>query len=342
MAWSSRKVVLASSTVVDANATSNSDLWWALKGGGANFGIVTAFDIETVPNSEVWYELLLFAPNQTEALLAASMEYAAAAEEDPNAGLIFTITPSATVLGFVYAKPVVRPAVFDAFLRNDDGNLTPLAPYINSSISSLVEMHDAFASLAPATKARYMILSVAHEWDLPTMKKGYTTFLDLSSRVAAEFNTTMTLGVQPWTRSAVRRGIETDGNPLGLKDLPQNCKTLPRQTLYPNTYPVMTRGTDILVINEIGAHTIIQWTNSAYDAAALDAIETLGASIKAASGKANKSLPLIFMNDANHAQQVISGYGTENVARLREISQLYDPLQVFQKLQFGGFLLPEI
>lgn len=216
--------MLANATIVNANATSNSDLWWALKGGGANFGVVTAFDIETVPNSEVWYEVLLFAPSQTQALLAASVEYAAAAEDDPNAGLIFTITPSATVLGLVYAKPVVRPPVFEAFIGNRDGELTPLASYINSTISSWVEMHDAFASLGPATTAKYMILSVAHEWDLPTMKEGYATFLGLSSRVAAQFNATMTLGVQPWTRSAVRRGVETGGNPLGLKDVSQNCK----------------------------------------------------------------------------------------------------------------------
>lgn len=217
-------MVLANATIVNANATSNPDLWWALKGGGANFGVVSAFDIETVGNSEVWYEVLLFAPSQTEDLLAASVEYAAAAENDPNAGLIFTITPSATVLGLVYAKPVVRPAVFEAFLANSDGKLTPLASYINSTISSLVEMHEAFSSLGPVTTANYMILSVAHEWDLPTMKEGYAKFLDLSSRVASQFNATMTLGVQPWTRSAVRRGVETGGNPLGLKDVSQNCK----------------------------------------------------------------------------------------------------------------------
>lgn len=32
------KVVLANGSLVNANATSNSDLWWALKGGGNNFG----------------------------------------------------------------------------------------------------------------------------------------------------------------------------------------------------------------------------------------------------------------------------------------------------------------
>lgn len=43
------EVVLASGEIVNANATANSDLWRALKGGGANFGIVTRFDIEAFP-----------------------------------------------------------------------------------------------------------------------------------------------------------------------------------------------------------------------------------------------------------------------------------------------------
>jgi hypothetical protein len=52
---------------------------------------------------------------------------------------------------------------------------------------------------------------------LATLEEGYAAFLDLSSRMAAQFNATMSFGVQPWTSSAVRRGIETGGNPLGLK-----------------------------------------------------------------------------------------------------------------------------
>ncbi|RYP54688.1 hypothetical protein DL769_010309 [Monosporascus sp. CRB-8-3] len=39
------EVVLASGEIVDANAHSYADLFWALRGGGGNFGIVTRFDV---------------------------------------------------------------------------------------------------------------------------------------------------------------------------------------------------------------------------------------------------------------------------------------------------------
>lgn len=48
------EVVLASGQIVYANKTSNSDLFWALKGGSSNFGIVTRFDVQTYPSSRVW------------------------------------------------------------------------------------------------------------------------------------------------------------------------------------------------------------------------------------------------------------------------------------------------
>jgi hypothetical protein len=43
------EVVLANSSIVEVSATNNPDLFWALKGGSNNFGIVTRFDMKTIP-----------------------------------------------------------------------------------------------------------------------------------------------------------------------------------------------------------------------------------------------------------------------------------------------------
>lgn len=43
------QVVLADSSIVEVSATAHSDLFWALKGGGNNFAIVTRFDMKTIP-----------------------------------------------------------------------------------------------------------------------------------------------------------------------------------------------------------------------------------------------------------------------------------------------------
>ncbi len=46
------EVVTADAELVTASATENADLYWALRGGGGNFGIVTRFEYEAVPVGE--------------------------------------------------------------------------------------------------------------------------------------------------------------------------------------------------------------------------------------------------------------------------------------------------
>lgn len=58
------EVVLADGSIVQANRSSHADLWRALKGGGANFGVVTRFDVEAFP-----------AVNITKATRVVSMDY---------------------------------------------------------------------------------------------------------------------------------------------------------------------------------------------------------------------------------------------------------------------------
>lgn len=48
------EVVLADGKIVEATRTKNADLFWALKGGSSNFGVVTRFDMKTIPSKKVW------------------------------------------------------------------------------------------------------------------------------------------------------------------------------------------------------------------------------------------------------------------------------------------------
>ncbi|KAK1455762.1 FAD binding domain-containing protein, partial [Colletotrichum melonis] len=52
------EVVVASSEIVNASTTPNLDLYWALRGGGSNFGVVTKFKFNTFPQDKMWYAKL--------------------------------------------------------------------------------------------------------------------------------------------------------------------------------------------------------------------------------------------------------------------------------------------
>ncbi|KAL4756118.1 uncharacterized protein BDW70DRAFT_164798 [Aspergillus foveolatus] len=49
------EVVLPDSSIVLVNATSHPDLFWALKGGSNYFGIVTRYDMKTIPMGDAFY-----------------------------------------------------------------------------------------------------------------------------------------------------------------------------------------------------------------------------------------------------------------------------------------------
>lgn len=66
------EVVLADGSIVEANQTSNSDLFWALKGGSSNFGLVTRFDLQTIPSRKVWAGIHTVSAEYVDRFLAVS------------------------------------------------------------------------------------------------------------------------------------------------------------------------------------------------------------------------------------------------------------------------------
>jgi FAD/FMN-containing dehydrogenase len=46
-------MVLADASFVTVNAKENRDLFWAIRGGGGNFGIVTSFTFQAYPVKNV-------------------------------------------------------------------------------------------------------------------------------------------------------------------------------------------------------------------------------------------------------------------------------------------------
>lgn len=67
----SYEVVTASGIIVNATSTSFSDLHWALRGGGSNFGIVTNFKLDAFPLGRMWGGQRIYAEKDFSAVLDA-------------------------------------------------------------------------------------------------------------------------------------------------------------------------------------------------------------------------------------------------------------------------------
>lgn len=59
------EVVLGNGTIVNANATNHVDLFWALKGGNNNLGVVTHYSLRTVPTPGSAYGGIVYYPESS-------------------------------------------------------------------------------------------------------------------------------------------------------------------------------------------------------------------------------------------------------------------------------------
>jgi hypothetical protein len=78
------QVVLASGAIVNANATENSELFIALKGGQSNFGVVTRFDVRAFAQGSFWGGLVQYPSSADDAQLAAYEAVMSAETRDPH------------------------------------------------------------------------------------------------------------------------------------------------------------------------------------------------------------------------------------------------------------------
>jgi len=91
----SADVVLASGEFVKANADENSDLFWALRGGGGNFGVVTSFTFKLHPIDMIYGGPMLYELSETADVMKWYRELIPAAPDDLNGFFAFLTVPPA-------------------------------------------------------------------------------------------------------------------------------------------------------------------------------------------------------------------------------------------------------
>ena len=119
--WQSRKrgltidnllaadVVLASGEFVQANAKQNPDLFWAVRGGGGNFGVVTSFEYRLHKlGPEVLAGLIVYPFEQAHQVFEGYRRFTAAAPDEMTAWLVLRKAPPLPFLPeSVHGKEVV-------------------------------------------------------------------------------------------------------------------------------------------------------------------------------------------------------------------------------------------
>ncbi|CAN9164842.1 unnamed protein product [Alternaria alternata] len=305
------ELVTASGFAIDVSATSYPDLYWALRGGGNNFGIVTNFKLEAFALDQMWGGQRVYLEDATPAVLDAIYEFTVTGsvkDEDAAQIVTFASAPGIGKVSFAnlhYAKPIANASVFSSW-----SNITAIDD--TTGLRPMSGMADLLNQGAPTPGAYQTWWGVSLKMDRPLLQFIVDTFYAQEATVADVEKILLIMAVQPITKSAAKAMQKNGGNALGID--PENGP--------------------YFVLNFNAA-----WNNKEDEAKFHTVIANIIKLVKAEAKRRNLDNNFVYLNYASEYQDPIGNYGVKNKQRLMEVSKRYDPKQVFQYLQPGGFKL---
>ncbi|WYZ33788.1 hypothetical protein EsH8_I_000064 [Colletotrichum jinshuiense] len=308
------QIVLAGGNIVNANATSNADLWWALKGGGNNFGIVTRFDMATFPlPNGVWSGTLSYDINQAKDVAEALYELQTGPLlEDPHIDVPY----------MEMIIPGIGLATVDASPFTDMVNFTGCYP---SAIKPLYNAGPQSVTASRKTLTQNAAEGVATVMEAYTkrinranlnVKASRGLYNEMAGMLFEHYNSSTiaghTIGVSwnPITPHVVRETNRKKGIAGGWQEVNQNSVNLR-----------------------------VNWDNAADDAAAIQMDDAFMEKLTELARKWDALMPNQWANNAAEHVDVMRSYGEADFNKLRQVSRKYDSNQTFQRLCSGGYKL---
>ena len=110
----SAQVITADGRQLTASENENADLFWAIRGGGGNFGIVTEFEFQLHPvGPEILAGLMVFPFEQAKQILTHYRQFVETAPEELNVWVVMRKAPPLPFLPeSVHGKEVIVLAIF--------------------------------------------------------------------------------------------------------------------------------------------------------------------------------------------------------------------------------------
>ena len=287
------EVVTAAGEIVTASATENPDLFWGLRGGGGNFGIVTTFTLKLYDVGPiVWGGMLVFPGFMGAQVLRGYRDFVATAPDEVGSGLAFITAPHEE---FVPEPARGHPAIGIICCYAGDPADAPAA------YQPLIDLGPAMAMVQPMP---YTAVQTLIEPGNPKGRLNYWTG-DFYSALPDEAVDTLvamaTAPVSPYSQIIVVPGggalsrVPDDATAFGSRDAAFNI------------------------------HFLGMWEDPAESDRNIDYIRTLAGSMKPWS---TGTAYLNFLGDEGRSR-VEASFGPEKYARLQQIKAKWDPDNLF-------------
>ncbi|KPM34456.1 hypothetical protein AK830_g12112 [Neonectria ditissima] len=307
----SYEVVLANGIIVEASASQYSDLYWALRGGGNNFGLVVSFNLKTVPlvGGEMWGGSRFYTEGAFPKVTEAFVNIINNSPQDPKAGLYLVWAYSGGV-------KLALPALY--YSQPDGGNATIWNDF------------NAISSISDTTKNR-----VLSEWGKETMNNSPPGLREIYYVVTTKADH----DILAFAIDAFYSSVPS------VADIPGIIPNLVVQGItVPHLQQMKKNGGNALGLDDTeGPFYILQlcamWDNKSDDATVYRWMSDILEKVTTEAKSRGVDNDYVYMNYASQFQDVVATYGASNKARLKAVAKKYDPQQVFQVLQPGYFKL---
>jgi len=173
-------VVLSNGDIVEASDTKHSDLFWGIRGGGCNFGVLAELCMKLHPQQpDVYAFTYVFLRQHLETILTVFEEWLKVQTVKEFVQLIFSLgpdgTPCCVVTGVINGTPEEGEAAFNRFLDIGPVHTTHgTMPY-----EVFGTLADHFGAL-PGNKL--MIGARFNKIDYPTISKAYDAWLEITKK----------------------------------------------------------------------------------------------------------------------------------------------------------------
>ena len=138
------EVVLANGQVVVANGLENAELFWALRGGGGNFGVVVSMRVRLHPIGKLLAGLILFPWSEAESVLRGYAEKVASAPDELAVIVSMLSCPDGEPVLFLAPTWSGEPSEGEQIIAGLQTLGTPMLVHIGPmSCSDLLAMYDA-------------------------------------------------------------------------------------------------------------------------------------------------------------------------------------------------------
>ncbi|KAL2853809.1 hypothetical protein BJY01DRAFT_258701 [Aspergillus pseudoustus] len=294
--------------ILTASETEHPDLYWALRGGGNNVGLVTKFNLYTIPSSLLRGTTRVYCEDQFPHVLDAFTELARNAILDKNAQqyVVFAHAGEMNIASaeLTYTKDVADPPVFRKYRSipaiSDTTSTRTLAGYCSEiGAQDRNGQRQVFWNRTFKLNDEFVHWVVQH-------------FFSVVSRVANVPGALPMLVFQAITEPTLETMTKAGGNALGLD---------------PSSGPILM------------IHVLSKWDNASDDRSMHQFVDEFFRAIAIEAESRSLGNDFVYMNYASHSQDVISSYGADSKARLQDVASKYDPRGVYQTLQPGYFKL---